>query len=469
MGIKYTIITQKCGSHLLVEALLKSIKKHLVPDEVLVEDNKFIEYSKSERHGLIMNKQILKARNDYILILDHDVMIFDNSLIEQMYQEVLKSNVYACGAYDYLYEGTLLLTPSCVMLNKKMHLENKIEFNGSGNPCWEAFGNAHAKGQKLIKIESGKRVFHLISGVRRPYSQLIINNVWRSEFENWKKLVGSDANFDDYVVDDGMDIDDLHQLNNIVLGQLDYKIKCKEPFSMMRLGDLTLRLLWDYFYNPKDFTHIALNHPELAMPNEEICKKLTEEHIDGMKLTDWLDHPYLYKGIMNNLFNWRSLLGRCSEIYEKIGINIKEKNFCSSLQSYLSLFKEFDITLYDILKGRSIIYAAPHDALGALNQRKNLGIAKYKYYQMPVEANRMLQHNAVEDFFNDFNPNDWDLVITSAGMYGRILIGRVRKFGGRAFDLGSAADFNPNNIFDKVVTPIEDKTFYKLNEATCRE
>lgn len=466
--IKYSIITQKCGSHLLMNALLKSIEKHLTPDEIIIEDNKFIEYSKSERHGLTMNKQILKARNDYVLMLDQDIMIFDNSLIEQMFQEVLKPNVYACGTYDYLYEGTLLLTPSCVMLNKKMHLENKEEFNGSGNPCWAAFGNAYVKSQKLIKIDGGKRIFHLGSGIRRPYSQLIVNNHWRSEFENWKKDNNSNVNFDDYVVDDGMDIDDLHQLNNIVLDQLDYKIKCREPFSMMRLGDLTLRLLWDYFYDPKDFSHIARNHAELAMPNEEICRKLTEEHIEGMKITDWLDHPYTYKGIMGNLFGWRQPLNRCSEIYEKCGINVKEKNFCSSLQSYLSLFKEFDRTLYDILKGRSIIYVAPYDTLGELNQRKNLEIAKYKYYQMPMESNRMLQHNAMENFFIDFKSDDWDLVVTSAGMYGRILLGCVRKLGGRAFDLGQAAGFCPNNIFDKVVIPIEDKTFYKLNEETCR-
>jgi hypothetical protein len=34
--------------------------------------------------------------------------------------------------------------------------------------------------------------------------------------------------------------------------------------------------------------------------------------------------------------------------------------------------------------------------------------------------------------------------------------------GGRAFDMGQAINFNPNNVFDTTAIPIENKTFYEL-------
>lgn len=450
--MKYSIITQKCGCHLLAGALLRSIQKHLIPDEIIVEDTKFKQYSKSERHGRLMHKEILKARNDYVLLVDHDIMIFDNSLIEQMYVEVSKPNTFACSAFHKLYEGKLLLTEMCAMLNKKMYLDNKIEFDGCGNPCFLAFKEAERKGQKLIKIDGGKRIFHLEAGSKRHYLELLINNIWRSKFENWKKLNNSSANFDDYVVDDGMDMEDLHQLNNIVLAQVNRKIEYKEPFSLIRLGASELKYLDDYFCNKTD----------LALFNNEIRRKLIEELIENMKNADWIDHPNSYKGIFNDLCDWRSVSERCSEIYTKTNIATYNTNYCSSLQGYLSFTKDFDWSLYKIMEGRRILYIGVYDALSSLNNRRDLKIAKYKYYQLSMSSDPLDRYGIMETFFKDFNPNDWDLVIVSGDLYGRIIIGRIKKLGGRAFDIGQAIYFNSNNIFDKTVAPIENKTFYKI-------
>lgn len=456
--MKYSIITQKCGCHLLVEALLRSVHKYLVPDEIIVEDTKFKYYSKSERHGRLMHREILKARNDYVLLVDHDIMIFDNSLIEQMCEEISKPNVYACGVYDKFYNQAIkgpLLTEMCTILNKRMYLENGLEFDGSGNPCYLALERAVQKGQLLIKIDGGNRIFHLEAGSIRPYPELFINNIWRSKFENWKKLNNSNVNFDEYVVDDGMDIDDLHQLSSIVLAQVNRKIEYKEPFSLIRLGNSGLKYLEDYLFNKTD-------------PNDGIGKKLIKELIESMKDADWIDHPYTYKGVFNDLCDWRLLSERCSEIYSKAGITTHNTNYCSSLQGYLSFVKDFDKQLYSIMEGRRILFVALYDALSLLNERKDLKIAKYKYYQLSPSADYQERYNVMEIFFKDFKPDEWDLVIVSGGLFGRIMIGRIKKLGGRGFDLGKAISFSPDNIFSEVVIPIENETYYKLNEETRR-
>jgi hypothetical protein len=74
------------------------------------------------------------------------------------------------------------------------------------------------------------------------------------------------------------------------------------------------------------------------------------------------------------------------------------------------------------------------------------------------------RYRVMEEFFNGFNPNDWDLVLVSGSLYGRTIIGRIAKMGGRAFDIGQSIHFAPNNIFQTVVETIENKTYYKVKD-----
>jgi glycosyltransferase involved in cell wall biosynthesis len=460
--MKYSIVTQKCGCHLLSEAQQRSFHKYLTPDEIIIENAKFKQHPKSERHGYLMNKGILKARNDMILLVDHDIMIFDNSLIEQMLEEASKPNTFVCSAFHKPYDGELVVLEICAVINRQMFLSNGIEFDGSGNPCYYAFKEAMRRGQRCIKIEGDKRVFHLEAGSKSHYTELIINGHWKKVFENWKRKTGSTESFDDYVVDDGMDIDDVHQLNAIVLEQLNRRIIYKEPFSLIRLGDLNLRYLDSYFNDPKDFVHVGTEHRDIAVPNNEVGLKLMKELIEGLKEADWIDHPDTYKGTFNYLYNWRGIFTRCNETYNKTGMDFVNKNFCSSIQGYLSLVKDFSFTLYDIMKDRKILFVAPYDTLGELNTRKDLKVSKYQFYQLSLSNDYNERYSSMEGFFKSFNPNDWDVVLVMGGFYGRIIISRIRKLGGRAFDLGQAVRFSPDNIFDKVVTPIENQTYYSI-------
>jgi hypothetical protein len=401
------------------------------------------------------------ARNDLILIADQDILFFDNSLIEEMLETMKDENVYACGTQICGFNEGPFLVPSCVMLNRKLFLENEVFFDGGGNPCFAAFFNAQNKGQKLIFIDPKDRLFHLSYGVRRPYPQLLLMKQWQYIFENWKLPTGSSANLEDYVIDDGMDIEDHNQLNNLILSQLDTAINFKHPFSLIRLGDLGLRYLDGYLNNKVDFTHVGAHHPDIAMPNDEIGSKLIIELINNMNEAEYIDHPHTYKGTLGDLYNWRGVLGNCDNIYKQAGIT-KHKNYCSSVQSYLSLIEDFEWSMHSILKDRKIIFAAPYDALSTLNSRKNLGMKEFKFYPLSLSADHWDRYNVMNKFFDSFDPNYWDLVLVSGSLYGRTIIGRVRKMGGRAFDIGQAIHFNPNNIFEGSFKTNEDKTYFKI-------
>lgn len=456
---KYSIVVPKCGCHILADSFLRSVKKHLDPAEVIVIDSVFKYSKRSKYHGQCMNEGIRQSKTDLVLLSDHDILVFDSECVNKMIETMQEDNVFACGYFDYPFDGVPFLTPFFTMVNKEMFLKNGIEFDGGGNPAYNVFLHAKSLNQKMIKLDPKKSIFHLSQGSLLTYDDLMIKNKFRIEFENWKKSAGSEANFEDYVIDDGMDYIDNDWLNWQVLSKLDECINKKEPFSTIRLGDLGLRYLYDYFFDSKDFTHVGLEHPDLAMPNDEIGKELIRELIENMREADWIDHPGLYKGVFEDLYEWRGLLNSIDKIYKKAEI---KRSFCSSLQGHLAFVEDFEITLYDILKGRRIMYVGPFDEIKLLNERKDLKISKYGYYKLSLDSDHMIRYNVMNNFMKTYNPDDWDLVLVTGSLYGRTIVGRVKKAGGRAFDLGQAVFFNPNNIFENSVTPTKNKTYYKL-------
>ena len=460
---KYSIVTQKTGCHLLFDSLIRSIKKNLKPDEILSYENRFI-YSKTNvAHGICINEKIQEAKNRLTLLLDHDMLILDSEIIDRMIKEMEDENIFCCTAFGYPFDGEVLPTPQCIMINRDLFLKNGIGFDCSGNPGWDSFKKAkHIFNQKLIEINPGKSVFHLEKGSRLPYYELILKNVWKNRFESWKKIVKSDAIFEDYVIDDGMDLLDNEWLVFRVLSDLNDCIIRRKSFSTMRLGDLGLRYLDDYFFNLKDFTHVGLEHPDLAMPSDEIGRKLIEELIENMKIADYIDHPGLYKGTLGDLFGWRGVLNRVEEIYNKAGIISNSTKYCSSLQGYLSFVLKFELNLYDIMKGRKILFVGPYDSLSHLNQKRPFQPKELGFYRLSLSADHNRRYEVMNDFTKNFDPDYWDFVLVTGSLYGRTIIGRIKRMGGRVFDLGQAIGFNPNNIFEPSVRQIENHTYYEV-------
>jgi len=464
--MKYSIVIVRTGSHILIESTLRSIKKHLTPDEIIVINHRFM-YSKKGggHHGEGVHKGILEARNNLILVLDHDILIVNNELEKLMIQTMQDKNVFCCGPYKYLDIGQWTILPGCIMIKKDLYLGNNRPFNCTGNPAFDMCHGAREAGQELVHLEMDKFIFHLGYGCKMHY--YVLMPIWEKGFEQWKSSMGLNVNFEDYVFDDGMNRGDHEWLTFTILDQLRWAIHVKEPFSTLRLGDLGLRAMIDYFFSSESFDRLIVEHPDLAMPSPEVGRQLTEELIENMKVANWIDHPKLYKGLFQALYGWRGVLNRTDDVYDRAGLKqhrnpMKGRGICCSLAGYLTFAKDFELTMYDIIRGKKVIYVGPYPELHNLNDRKDLGLAQMDYYALSMSGNHEERYKVMDNFMKKYNVNDWDLVIVTGSLYGRTIIGRVRNAGGRAFDMGQGIFFNPNNIFEVGVKAIENQTYYEL-------
>ena len=442
--MKYTLITQRCGCHLLVEALLRSVEKHLEPpDEILILDGSDLMVAL----GIMMDRQILKVRNDYFLMLDQDIMMFDNEIVKEMYKLASEPNTYACGAIDIHYNQDgfkNILVASCNMVSKKMYMENEVKFYSS-EPCLYAFGDALRKGQKLAKVGKNNdtfsispAVFHLNQGFKTLYSDAVLSGCCKKIFEQWKRVSGSKEIFEDYVIDDGADYTDNIQINNNVVWTLEYAPEIKRPISVIRLEEEGVNFLTEYF------------------SGKQVDKELAEELITYIKSATWLDHSYMLRGCFNAIYDPQLAL-KYSDLYTKLGITfIPDSDFsgryCSPLQNYLFFISNLRNNFYSIVRGKRVMYTGPYDAIGELNKKKDLNLMKYAY--CPIDK-----------FFERFKVNDWDIVFVSGGLYANIIVGRVKKMGGVAVNIGDAVFFNPDDNIKKVVSVGEDGISYTIKDG----
>lgn len=474
--MKYSIIAVRTGSHILVESMLRSVKKNLTPDEIIIVDHKFRYSNRGGRHGEGINKAVNQARNNLILILDHDVIIVNNELEKVMLKTMEDPEVFCCGAYEWYDEGRHTILPPCMMIKKDLYLKNTARYNNTGNPAANMCAEARdVHGLKLIKLDLDPYIFHLSYGCRLFYDSLMPK--WKKQFEQWKTRHKVNVEFTDYVVDDGMSISDHDWLSWTIMDHLRWAMHKKQPWSMMRLGDLGLRAMIDFYWNRKSFDHLIVEHPDLAMPTPEIGVQLTEELIKNMKEADWIDHPKLYKGAFHALYNWRGVLTKADKVYDEAGFTHHtrprqkgaHRMLCCSLAGYLAFAKEFELTLYDIIKNKKVMYIGPYPELKNLNQRKNLHLVNTAYHQLSMSSNHWERYEVMNSFFDKYNVNDWDLILVTGSLYGRTLIGRIKQEGGRAFDIGQGIFFNPNNIFEVAVKKVDNSTYYEIIDSSEKQ
>ena len=447
--MKYTIITQRYGCHLFVEALLRSVQKYLSPDEIIV-----VEDTKASLGGL-MHKEILKAKNDFFLMLDQDILIFDNVLVEKMYENATKPDVLASGAIDLGWNqngNPRILVASCNMVDKKKYIANGIPFYGS-EPCIDAFGEAMKKGQKLIQVgkSSGTcsispEVFHLNQGFKTSYPDTVLSGLWKPAFDGWKSITGSKEVLDDYMVDDGADYHDHIQVSNHLAWSIHYAPETRRGISVIRLEDEGVEFLLDYY------------------AGKSVDKKLAEELIEYAKVSTWLDHSHMFKGCFNNLYDSQSD-SKYTTLYNEMGIKYQQISdfygrYFSPINNYLFFVNNFGMSFYEIVGNQRVRYAGPYDAFGELNKKRNLGLKKYEFCQLSNDS------RSLNEFFRDFNCQDWDMCFVSCNnIYANLIAGRVKQMSGVAVNIGDAPFFNLNDRMKKVLDLNEDGISYSIKDG----
>jgi hypothetical protein len=122
--------------------------------------------------------------------------------------------------------------------------------------------------------------------------------------------------------------------------------------------------------------------------------------------------------------------------------------------------------MYDIMRGKKVLYVGPANLLEALSQRKDLGLEEKGFYQLSLARDHSKRYDVMNNFIKTVDSNYWDLILVTGSLYGRTIIGRVKEAGGRAFDIGQGIFFTPNNIFQTAARAIENKTYYELVDSS---
>lgn len=450
--MKYTIITQRCGCHILVEALLRSIHRYLTPDEIIVSDGGSLGHPKLRGISEQLHEEILKAKNDYILMVDQDILFFDNSLIEEMISHITRPNVFAVGAFthDYKVPGIpQLLVASCNMLNKTKYLEG-VTFNKTSKtePCVEPFSVAFNKGMELVILDPRDRVFHLNSGFHWTYADLVLGDHWQRMFNTWKARTGSKQVLEDYVVDDGMDEYEVCGTTVPIVEIMHSWWLCSvRPFSLLNITETDLNYIEDYYAGRLDATHT----------------RLVEDLLGYIKSATHLTHPHLYRGLLGEPPNLPDIENRYNNLYSKLGVkptqdDVYRNRFCLPDQGFFFLVDKYSSAFYKFLVNKRVMYVGKNDDLGELNKRKNLGLVRYHYEHMESASD-------VNHFLGLYTAAEWDLVITSTDFYGNIVAGYVRSKGKMAVNLGGALSFTLNDTNKNFLSVSPDKTSYGLIDS----
>lgn len=226
-----------------------------------------------------------------------------------------------------------------------------------------------------------------------------------------------------------------------IITKLGNSINNKTPFSLLRMGDGTIKLMHAYLTN--DYKQLDKISEQEGIPIQGI-DKIIEFLKMSANTSDFIDTPEVYfnkkfwdrtKGLTKKKMSNKTItrLKMWKEIYEKIGI-INE-NYCNPEINFL-LCTGYR-SLPDLIKNKKICCITCREDVNEKLKEYNIDILKI------VGKNENHYENSFYNVVNniDKHANDYDIWLIAAGELGRIYPGLIKFKGGRALDIGSIIDF----------------------------
>jgi hypothetical protein len=230
-----------------------------------------------------------------------------------------------------------------------------------------------------------------------------------------------------------------------ILNRLEYSIKNKKSFGLVRFGDGTAKAI--HAFLNKDYQQI-INISE----QEGIPISVFERIIDFWKTSanycDYIDTPEVYfsnkfwsrtKGSKKKPMSDKTImrLKMWKKLYSNIGI-INE-SYCNPEINFLSciISKYGRISLPDLIKNKKIC---------CVTSRCDVNKKLPNYDIDVLKINGKFENQYINSFGKvvekiDTDAQNYDIWLIAAGELGRIYPGLIKFKGGRAFDIGSLIDF----------------------------
>lgn len=249
-----------------------------------------------------------------------------------------------------------------------------------------------------------------------------------------------------------------------ILTRLEYSIRNKKSFGLVRFGDGTMKAIHSFLNN--DFKQLASISEQEGIPIT-IFEKIIEFWKTSANCCDYIDTPEVYfsdkfwnrtKGLKRKTISEKTIirLKMWKKLYEQIGIN--NENYCNPEVNFLSCIagKFGKKSLPDIMNNRKICCITSRDDVK--EKLKNYSIDVFK-----IAGKFNSQYNQsflrITEKIND-DATNYDLWLIAAGELGRIYPGLIKFKGGRAFDIGSLIDIWCGEGIPSRLQPYLSKTIH---------
>ncbi len=120
-----------------------------------------------ERHGKALDAGIAQVRTKYFLVLDSDIEILDHNWLQELLDEILKTDAVFVGDTTPDYKTKIggnfreRAFPQCLLVNTEFFKENKCTFS----PKYDWGGNS-------IQLDVGADLLSKVKENNKPYAQL---------------------------------------------------------------------------------------------------------------------------------------------------------------------------------------------------------------------------------------------------------------------------------------------------------
>lgn len=222
-----------------------------------------------------------------------------------------------------------------------------------------------------------------------------------------------------------------------ILKEIESHLEKKEPFSIVRLGDGDLKLLWELHkgrVNKLKFSRSGVPHDR----GDELLK-IYRDGCNSASYTSSFEY-YLGPSMWNRKFSSGTAekVRKWKKIYKAIGI--KNNNFCSPEIGFLFFMNHVKNNLFNLMKGRKVCVVSCYKALSRRLAKANIDAT---VFTIPAigKGHYDAYSSKITQLRDDVQAKKYDLYLVAAGALGKGYSFHIKGCGGISIDIGQVAKY----------------------------
>lgn len=228
----------------------------------------------------------------------------------------------------------------------------------------------------------------------------------------------------------------LYKLNHI-LNDINCHLEEKKPFSLVRVGDGDLKLLWDIHLgkvNKQKFERSGIP--------EDQGQFVIDIYRDGCNTANYTSSfdEYYTEAMWNRKFSkgTRIKIKNWKEVYKNVGIT--NRNFCSPEIGFFFFLKNVKNNLINQMKGRNVCIITSYKRVDIKLKRIGINAELFSIPGINQGHYSSYNHN-VKTLKKLVAKGKFDIFLNAAGALGKGYSYHIKEAGGICIDIGNVARF----------------------------